>query len=97
MHQHAARETSLDEGPATSMTHQPPEALYRERAEHFARLRDEARRLIRQYNGLHGLRAMLYRDMQQIRPDETEAAVDSELALLWWDDYPRYRICCMSR
>ncbi len=53
--------------------------------------RDEARKLIRRFAGLLGLLANLQNDMSRIRPDQTHAAVDSELALLWWDGYVKYR------
>lgn len=53
--------------------------------------RDEARRLIRRSYGLVSLLNLLQNDIHSIRPEETEASVDSELALLWWPDYPRGR------
>jgi uncharacterized protein (TIGR03790 family) len=53
--------------------------------------RDESRPLVRKYHGLVGLLAILNGDMKQIAVDETHAAVDSELMLLWWDDYPKNR------
>ena len=46
---------------------------------------------VRHYRGLVGLLGALSADMAGVRPDETRAAVDSELALIWWDNYPRYR------
>jgi uncharacterized protein (TIGR03790 family) len=52
--------------------------------------RDEARTLIRQYLGIAGLMQSLKTDIDQFRDEQTEAAVDSELSLIWWSDYPRY-------
>jgi len=51
--------------------------------------RDEARRIIRHYYGLVALMDLLNRDIEQIKVDKSQAAVDSELSLLWWDDYPK--------
>lgn len=53
--------------------------------------REEARRLVRQTHGLLSLLNLLQHDIQSIQPEETEAAVDSELMLLWWPDYPKHR------
>jgi len=53
--------------------------------------REEARRLVRQIHGLFNLLKLLQSDIQSIQPEETEAAVDSELMLLWWPEYPKYR------
>ncbi len=53
--------------------------------------RDKAREQIRRFRGLLGLLASLQNDLNRLRTDETEAAVDSELAVLWWDNYPRHR------
>mgnify|MGYP002622734551 CR=1 FL=1 len=53
--------------------------------------RDAARAWLRKYRGLIGVLGSLNADIDRLRPDETQAAVDSELMLLWWDDYPQYR------
>ncbi|NLX12042.1 MAG: TIGR03790 family protein [Phycisphaerales bacterium] len=53
--------------------------------------RNEVRQLIRQGYGLLGLLANLNQDISWLRTDETRAAVDSELSLLWWDHYPKHR------
>lgn len=53
--------------------------------------RDEARKLLREAHGLAGLLTSLEADINQVRPEETQGSVDSELALLWWEGYPKYR------
>lgn len=53
--------------------------------------RDEARKLVRQDHGLGAWLHSLNGDMSQLRTDETQAALDSELALVWWDRYPKHR------
>ncbi len=53
--------------------------------------REEAWQLARRTHGLLGWLSAVQKDIQSIQPDETEAAVDSELMLLWWQDYPRFR------
>ncbi len=53
--------------------------------------RTELRRLVREYHGLIGLLRALDYDIARLRSEETLAAVDSELTLLWWTDYPRHR------
>ena len=53
--------------------------------------RNEARQWVGEYRGLIGLLAVLQSDINRIRPEETQAAVDSELTLLWWGDYPKHR------
>ncbi len=55
-----------------------------------ARERSEARGLIRRNNGLIGLLAHLDVDRRRVKTEDTRAAFDSELSLLWWDDYPRH-------
>ncbi len=47
--------------------------------------------LIRQALGLRGLIEHLQQDLATLQGKDTRASVDSELALLWWDDYPLYR------
>jgi len=53
--------------------------------------RDEARRIVRRHHGLVGLLGVLSNDISQVAVEETHSAVDSELMLLWWDDYRRNR------
>lgn len=53
--------------------------------------RSELRELARQYRGWLGLLQVLDGDIQRLRTDETGASVDSELSMLWYDDYPRWR------
>ncbi|MBP7934208.1 MAG: TIGR03790 family protein [Phycisphaerae bacterium] len=53
--------------------------------------REKARPLLRQWGGLLDVAYSLQSDMQEVEGRETEAAVDSELMLLWWDHHPRYR------
>ncbi|NLE57710.1 MAG: TIGR03790 family protein [Planctomycetes bacterium] len=53
--------------------------------------REEAWEVLRRNRGLLALLTIVQKDLQSIQPEETEASVDSELMLLWWRDYPRYR------
>lgn len=53
--------------------------------------RDRARAVIRRHLGLIGYLNTLVADLALCEVKETEAAVDSELMLLWWEQYPRYR------
>lgn len=53
--------------------------------------RETARPILRQWAGLLGVATSLLNDMNEIEGKETEAAVDSELMLLWWTNYHRYR------
>ena len=53
--------------------------------------RVEAHVLAREFHGLLGLLTVLRSGIDDVRQDETQAAVDSELMLLWWDDYRKYR------
>ncbi|HPD29430.1 MAG TPA: TIGR03790 family protein [Phycisphaerae bacterium] len=53
--------------------------------------REEAWQILQRNRGLLALLSAIQRDIQSIQPEETEASVDSELMLLWWRDYPRYR------
>jgi len=53
--------------------------------------RDEARQLILSTYGLAGFLRSLTYDIIRTRTDETVASVDSELSLVWWDDYMLYR------
>lgn len=53
--------------------------------------REEGRRLILQNHGVLGQIKSLNADIARTRTDETAASLDSELALVWWDDYVLYR------
>jgi uncharacterized protein (TIGR03790 family) len=53
--------------------------------------RREAHALLRELYGVGGLIAHLQEDKANLEGKETQAALDSELSLLWWDDYPLYR------
>jgi len=53
--------------------------------------RAEARSLIRQVRGLLGAAHRLHAAAEALLGHETAAALDSELPLLWWHDYPLYR------
>ncbi len=53
--------------------------------------RREAHRAIREVLGLRPLIQHLLEDKAQLEGKETHAALDSELSLLWWNDYPLYR------
>jgi uncharacterized protein (TIGR03790 family) len=53
--------------------------------------RDEARRLMRGFQGLRGALHVLRDDRDRLTGLESTAAFDSELALLWQDDYPLHR------
>lgn len=46
---------------------------------------------MRETYGLAGWLGSLDEDINQVRPEETQAAVDSELALVRWERYPKYR------
>lgn len=56
-----------------------------------SRERADARGLIAGFQGLLGLMHALRNDRNRLEGSDTEAAFDSELALLWWDDYSLYR------
>ncbi len=53
--------------------------------------RREAHRAIRELLGLRSLIRHLLDDQANLEGKETHAALDSELSLLWWNDYPLYR------
>lgn len=53
--------------------------------------RAEARRLAGRIHGLFSTARYLQDDREALLGHETAAAFDSELMLLWWDDYPLYR------
>jgi len=53
--------------------------------------RAQARQLIRYNHGLAGYLRSLLHDIASSRADETTASLDSELSLVWWDDYILYR------
>jgi uncharacterized protein (TIGR03790 family) len=59
---------------------QPPESAARE----------EARAAVRAALGSVGALSRVDHDRRQLRQEETVAAVDSELALLWYESYPAY-------
>jgi uncharacterized protein (TIGR03790 family) len=49
------------------------------------------RTLVRDHFGLFRYYELLTGQLATYESKETESAFDSELALLWWDNYPRYR------
>jgi len=49
------------------------------------------RTLVRDHFGLFRYYELLAVQLASSESKETESAFDSELALLWWDNYPRYR------
>ncbi len=51
--------------------------------------RSRQRDLVRQYFGLLAYSRLLDGQLQYFKPEQTVAALDSELALLWWDYYLR--------
>ncbi|MGQ9651040.1 MAG: TIGR03790 family protein [Phycisphaerae bacterium] len=53
--------------------------------------REEAWQILQRNRGLLALLTAIQTDIQSVQPEETEASVDSELMLLWWRNYPRYR------
>ncbi|HSW46694.1 MAG TPA: TIGR03790 family protein [Phycisphaerae bacterium] len=53
--------------------------------------RNRGRMLLGRYEGLVALLVSLQNDLARLETEQTEAAVDSELALLWWRVYPRTR------
>lgn len=53
--------------------------------------RRKARALARDNLGQVGLAFLATAQLQAISVDQTESALDSELSLLWWRDYPRAR------
>ena len=53
--------------------------------------RAEAHKALRELYGLHGLIEHLLLDKEKLEGKETHAAVDSELSLMWCEDYPLYR------
>lgn len=52
--------------------------------------REEARRSTRPLLGVVGLLTRLDHDQRQLRGEDTLAALDSELSLLWYESYPAY-------
>lgn len=70
-----------DESRVQELLREPPESPRR----------DEARSLIRRVWGLLGTARNLQEDRQALLGTQTNAALDSELTLLWWDDFPLYR------
>gem|GEM_PF-125623 len=53
--------------------------------------RREARELVRRLQGLLGLLRLLHDDREALLGRDTAAALDSELALLWWEEYSPFR------
>lgn len=53
--------------------------------------RREARELVRRLQGLLGLLRLLHDDREALLGRDTAAALDSELTLLWWDEYSAFR------
>ncbi len=56
-----------------------------------APIRKQIRQLIRDHFGLIAYVRLLNAQVNLLRNEETTAALDSELALLWWNDYPHSR------
>lgn len=56
-----------------------------------ATTRSRLRELMEQNQGLFGLLRQVQLQIELLRSDESGAALDNELALLWWDNYPRSR------
>lgn len=52
--------------------------------------REQAREMVRQALGTVGALSRLDNDRRQLRGEDTLAAVDSELALLWYETYPEF-------
>jgi uncharacterized protein (TIGR03790 family) len=57
------------------------------------------RQLTRDYLGLLNEIHVLDEQYRILNPEQTESAMDSELALIWWGNYPRFRwqanpLCC---
>ena len=53
--------------------------------------RSQLRHVMRDNFGLAGLLQVLEKQIEYFATDATASATDNELALLWWDYYPRYR------
>lgn len=53
--------------------------------------REQGHALVQSYAGLYGRLEYLRNDVLRLKTEQTSAAVDSELTLLWWEAYPRYR------
>jgi uncharacterized protein (TIGR03790 family) len=53
--------------------------------------RREAHKMLAELFGIRGLIPHLQEDQACLEGKETQAALDSELSLLWWNDYPLYR------
>lgn len=56
-----------------------------------AQARSDLRTFVANYNGAFGLYQLVQNQLIWINVEETDASVDSELALVLADDYPRYR------
>jgi uncharacterized protein (TIGR03790 family) len=53
--------------------------------------REKARTLARDSLGLFGYAFVVLNQEEMLSPDQSESALDSELSLLWWHDYPKAR------
>jgi uncharacterized protein (TIGR03790 family) len=53
--------------------------------------RSQLRQVAKKYYGLVGLIRVLDSQIEYFTTTQTAAATDNELALLWWDNYPRQR------
>jgi uncharacterized protein (TIGR03790 family) len=53
--------------------------------------REQIRNIARQSGGLLGYADQVQLQVLLLNDDKTDAALDSELALLWWPDYPKAR------
>ena len=53
--------------------------------------REKSRQLSRANLGLFGYASVLTGQLQALEPQDTASALDSELALLWWKQYTKYR------
>lgn len=53
--------------------------------------RERSHQVLRELYGLRGLVEHLEMDKMELDGTDSQAALDSELSLLWWDDYPLHR------
>ncbi len=59
--------------------------------QHDPAVRGRLRQIVREHFGLIAYATLVNTQLGILNPSQTAAAVDSELALLWWEDYPRAR------
>ena len=59
--------------------------------QHEAKTREQIRNIARQSGGLLGYADQVALQVALLDDDQTLAALDNELALLWWPDYPKAR------